>query len=78
MLKLLMTPQTSPPSAGLPTGCTPPATPPCPSDVSTQQAVRFIRGDRDSVINELLIAQGSPVYGDPQGFRTTTIRLPDR
>ncbi len=62
MLKLLMTPQTSPPNAGVPTGCTPPATPPCPSDVRTQRAVRFIRGDRDSVIDELLTAQGSPLY----------------
>ncbi len=47
MLKLLMTPQTSPPGAGAPTGCTPPATPPCPGDISTERAVRFIRGDRD-------------------------------
>jgi Tfp pilus tip-associated adhesin PilY1 len=64
MLKLLMTPQTSPPDAGVPTGCIPPAAPPCPSDVSTQQAVRFIRGDRASVIHELLTAQSSPQYDD--------------
>jgi Tfp pilus tip-associated adhesin PilY1 len=73
MLKLLMTPQTSPPGAGVPTACTPPATPPCPSDISTQRAVRFIRGDRDSVIKEIR----SPQYPDkdPHYYASSTDSL---
>ena len=73
MLKLLMTPQTSPPGAGAPTGCTPPATPPCPGDISTERAVRFIRGDRDSVIKEIR----SPQYPDkdPHYYASSTDSL---
>jgi len=62
-LKLLLTPQSNPPASGT-TGCTPP---PCTiSDTTASRLTRFIRGDRDSVIKELLTAQGSAVYGDPK------------
>ncbi|HEV8267950.1 MAG TPA: hypothetical protein VGR00_06945, partial [Thermoanaerobaculia bacterium] len=56
-LKLLLTPQDVPPASGNSAlGC---ATPPCViTDTDAGQTVRFIRGDRDSVIKELRIAQG--------------------
>src|SRR6185503_1529207 len=59
-LKLLMTSQTAPPGSGRPTGCT---TPPCvSSDTNVSQSVRFIRGDRDTVINERRAAQGQAIF----------------
>jgi Tfp pilus tip-associated adhesin PilY1 len=59
-LTLLMTPQTAPPASGRQSGC---ATPPCLlSDNSASQTVRFLRGDRDSVIKELRAAQGQTAY----------------
>jgi Tfp pilus tip-associated adhesin PilY1 len=67
-LKLLLTPQSSPPAAGKTSGC---ATPPCTlDDLTAGQAVRFIRGDRDSVINQLRKAQSLGVYkdGDPHYY----------
>jgi len=77
MLKLLMTPQTSPPSAGVPTGCILPAPPPCPSDISTQQAVRFVRGDRDSVIKQLRKARSQGVYKDGDAHYYSDLKLGD-
>ena len=51
LLKLLMTGQTVPPASGRQTGC---PTPPCLSgDNTVSQSIRFIRGDRDTVIKEL-------------------------
>src|SRR5262249_704950 len=66
--KLLVTNQTDPPTPGN-GGCLPP---PClVSDSSTSQTVRFIRGDRDTVINE---RRGTPYpngdahyYASPSG-----------
>ena len=58
-LKLLLTAQSDPPNAGNQTCATPPCT---VTDTDTSQAVRFIRGDRDSVINERRIAAGQAVY----------------
>jgi hypothetical protein len=69
-LKLLMTPQTAPPASGGQTGC---STPPCLSiDNSVSQSVRFIRGDRDTVIKELLGKAAFPsgdahYYASPSG-----------
>lgn len=58
-LKLLLTAQSDPPSSG---GQNCP-TPPCLiTDTDGGQAVRFIRGDRDSVINERRIAAGQAAY----------------
>jgi hypothetical protein len=62
-LKLLLTPQSAPPASGK-SGC---VTPPCTlDDLAAGQAVRFIRGDRDSVINQLRKAQHLDVYLDPK------------
>jgi hypothetical protein len=59
-LKLLMTAQTVPPLSGRQTGC---VTPPClSSDNSVSQSIRFIRGDRDTVIKELRAAQGQAAF----------------
>jgi len=66
-LKLLMTNQTSPPDSGTqPAPCVGVACP-GPSDISARQTVRFIRGDRDTVLNELRTAAGLAAYpsGDP-------------
>jgi hypothetical protein len=66
-LKLLLTPQSAPPASGK-SGC---VTPPCPlDDLSAGQAVRFIRGDRDSVINQLRknLSQGVFTDGDPHYY----------
>jgi Tfp pilus tip-associated adhesin PilY1 len=66
-LKLLLTPQSAPPASGK-SGC---ATPPCSlDDLAASQAVRFIRGDRDSVINQLRKVQSKGVYkdGDPHYY----------
>lgn len=58
-LKLLLTPQSAPPASGK-SGC---VTPPCTlDDLAAGQAVRFIRGDRDSVINQLRKDQHLDVY----------------
>ncbi len=58
-LKLLMTLQASPPASGQ-SGC---STPPCLiTDTSASQTVRFIRGDRDSVIKEIRAANGQTAY----------------
>lgn len=58
-LKLLLTPQSAPPASGKTSGC---STPPCTlDDLAASQAVRFIRGDRDSVINQLRKAPPSRV-----------------
>ena len=67
-MKLLVTSQTDPPASGN-AGC---STPPClVTDSSAGQTVRFIRGDRDSVINE---RRGTPYpngdahyYASPSG-----------
>jgi hypothetical protein len=62
VFKLLMTGQSAPPASGQQAGC---ATPPCTiSDTSAGQNVRFIRGDRDSVIKELRAAVGERAYPD--------------
>ena len=58
-LKLLMTFQTDPPSSGNQSCATPPCT---TSDSSTSQTVRFIRGDRDSVITERRAAAGQTAF----------------
>jgi Tfp pilus tip-associated adhesin PilY1 len=59
-LKLLMTSQTAPPASGRQTGC---STPPClASDNTVSQSIRFIRGDRDTVIKELRAAQGQAAF----------------
>ncbi len=66
-LKLLMTSQTSPPASGIqPAPCVGIACP-SPSDLSARQTVRFIRGDRDTVLQELRAAQSLAAYptGDP-------------
>jgi hypothetical protein len=66
-LKLLLTPQSAPPASGK-SGC---VTPPCTlDDLAAGQAVRFIRGDRDSVINQLRKVQNLGVYkdGDPHYY----------
>jgi Neisseria PilC beta-propeller domain len=61
-LKLLMTSQTSPPASGTqPAPCVGVACP-GPSDISASQTVRFIRGDRDTVLNELRAAAGLAAY----------------
>ncbi len=64
-LKLLMTSQSAPPASGAMTTCVSPC--PGPSDISARQTVRFIRGDRDTVLNEMRAAAGLAVYpsGDP-------------
>ena len=67
-LKLLLTPQSAPPASGTQTGC---STPPCLlSDTSAGQSVRFIRGDRDSVIKEIRTANGQAAFpvGDPHYY----------
>jgi Tfp pilus tip-associated adhesin PilY1 len=67
-LKLLLTPQSAPPASGKTSGC---ATPPCTlDDLAASQAVRFIRGDRDSVINQMRKVQSLGVYkdGDPHYY----------
>jgi Tfp pilus tip-associated adhesin PilY1 len=59
-LKLLMTPQSAPPASGRQTGC---ATPPCLSnDTTVSQSVRFIRGDRDTVIKEMRTAASQTIF----------------
>jgi hypothetical protein len=58
-LKLLVTNQTVPPSSGN-SSC---GTPPCVvSDSTTSQTIRFVRGDRDSVINERRASAGQSPY----------------
>jgi Tfp pilus tip-associated adhesin PilY1 len=58
-LKLLVTTQTDPPSSGN-SSC---GTPPCVvSDSTTSQTIRFVRGDRDSVINERRASAGQSPY----------------
>jgi len=67
-LKLLLTPQSAPPASGKTFGC---STPPCTlDDLTAGQAVRFVRGDRDSVINQLRKAQSKLPYaaGDPHYY----------
>ena len=59
-LKLLITPQTAPPLSGRQTGC---GTPPClAGDNNVSQSIRFIRGDRDTVIKELRTAQSQTLF----------------
>src|SRR5258707_3042549 len=55
-----MTGQTAPPMSGRQAAC---ATLPClSSDTSVSQSIRFIRGDRDTVIKELRVAQSQTAF----------------
>ena len=58
-MKLLVTTQTDPPNSGNQSCGTPPCT---NSDSTTSQTVRFVRGDRDSVINERRASAGQSPY----------------
>ena len=58
-LKLLMTLQASPPASGQ-SGCSP--SPCLITDTSASQTVRFVRGDRDSVINQIRASNGQNPY----------------
>jgi hypothetical protein len=58
-LRLLVTTQTDPPNSGNQSCGTPPCT---VTDTTTSQTVRFIRGDRDSVINERRASAGQAPY----------------